>query len=174
MQHLIFFNTKGGSGKSTLCEYSAMELQRLGHNVSVENTDQQQHVTLIQNDAADFCLYDTAGAFTHENVKLLRAARDANSLIIVPMNTGKNDLKELPFLVSKLVEYQVREKTRFVFTKTRTKGRILESRRETLVAAGLGLLTLIWVMPVLDDFAEMRQSARTRNVISTFLKEVLK
>ncbi|PCS21201.1 hypothetical protein BTN49_3211 [Candidatus Enterovibrio escicola] len=37
MQHLIFFNTKGGSGKSTLCEYSSKELQRLGHTVSVDS-----------------------------------------------------------------------------------------------------------------------------------------
>ncbi|MEE7918676.1 ParA family protein, partial [Vibrio parahaemolyticus] len=99
--HIIFFNTKGGVSKSTLCEYSAAELQRLGHRVHVDNTDQQQHVTLIDNEDAEFFLYDTAGAFTAANVDLLKAASEANAMVIIPMNTGKNDLKELDFILDR-------------------------------------------------------------------------
>ncbi|MFW1480299.1 ParA family protein, partial [Vibrio parahaemolyticus] len=95
--HIIFFNTKGGVSKSTLCEFSSTELQRLGYSVHVDNTDQQEHVTLLENEQADFFLYDTAGAFTAANVELLKAAADVNSLIVIPMNTGVNDLKELDF-----------------------------------------------------------------------------
>lgn len=78
--HIIFFNTKGGVSKSTLCEFSSMELQRLGYKIHVDNIDQQEHVTLIENEDADFFLYDTAGAFTSANVELLKSACDVNSL----------------------------------------------------------------------------------------------
>ncbi|OEF61220.1 hypothetical protein A1OW_20325 [Enterovibrio norvegicus] len=170
-KHIVFFNTKGGVSKSTLCEFAALELKRLGHDVSVDNTDQQEHVTLMDNDAAAFCLYDTAGSFTAENVELLQAAAEANAVIIVPMNTGQNDLKELPFLIARLEEYGIKEKARFVFTKTRQNSKALESRRATL--AELGLTSCRWVMPQLEDFTEQRQTARTRNEISAFLHEVI-
>ena len=169
--HIIFFNSKGGVSKSTLCEYTAQELQRLGYSVNVDNTDQQQHVTLIENENADYFVYDTAGAFTSDNVELLQAAVDVKSLIIVPLNTGKNDLKEIPFLVAKLDELGLKDKTRFVFTKTRVNSKSLSERRSTLKE--LGLSSLKWVMPMLEDFSEQRNTARTRSEISTFLHEAV-
>ena len=169
--HIIFFNSKGGVSKSTLCEYTAKELQRLGHSVNVDNTDQQQHVTLIENEEADYFVYDTAGAFTSDNLELLKAAADANALIIVPLNTGKNDLKEIPFISEKLNELGLKDKTRFVFTKTRPNSKSLTERRTTL--AELGLTSINWVMPMLDDFSEQRNTARTRNEISIFLHELV-
>ncbi|MGR6863089.1 hypothetical protein ACU5EH_23800 [Aliivibrio salmonicida] len=33
--HIIFFNTKGGVSKSTLCEFTTRELKRLGHGVQL-------------------------------------------------------------------------------------------------------------------------------------------
>lgn len=169
--HIIFFNTKGGVSKSTLCEYTAIELQRLGYGVHVDNTDQQRHVTLIENENADYFVYDTAGAFTSDNVDLLKAASDAKALVVVPMNTGKNDLKELDFLLSKLDEYGVKNKARFVFTKARTNSKALAARRETL--AKHGMTSINWVMPMLEDFSEQRHTSRTRNEISAFLHEVI-
>ena len=80
--HIIFFNTKGGVSKSTLCEYTSIELQRLGYSVHVDNTDQQRHVTLIENEEADFFLYDTAGAFTADNVDLLKAASGKDKISV--------------------------------------------------------------------------------------------
>ncbi len=169
--HIIFFNTKGGVSKSTLCEYTAAELQRLGYSVNVDNTDQQNHVTIVENESADYFLYDTAGAFTADNVELLKAASSENALVIVPMNTGTNDLKEFEFLLAKLDEYCVKDKARFVFTKARTNSKALASRREIL--ASHGMKSTNWVMPMLEDFSKQRQTSRTRNEISAFLHEVI-
>lgn len=170
-KHIIFFNTKGGVSKSTLCEYTANELQRIGKSVSVDNTDQQKHVTTILNDNAEYCIYDTAGAFTANNIDLLKACSDVDALVIVPMNTGKNDFIELEFLVSRLNEYGLKEKSKFVFTKTRSNSKALLSRRESL--AEFGLSSCEWVMPMLEDFSEQRNTTRTRAEINVFLNEVI-
>ncbi|CAK2104687.1 CobQ/CobB/MinD/ParA nucleotide binding domain-containing protein [Vibrio crassostreae] len=171
MMHIIFFNTKGGVSKSTLCEFSSLELQRLGYSVHVDNTDQQEHVTLIENEQADFFLYDTAGAFTAANVDLLKAAADVKSLIVIPMNTGVNDLKELDFILARLDEFGVKDKSRIVFTKTRQNSKALQARKAT--ALERGLIPINWVMPMLEDFSEQRDTSRTRNEISAFLHEVI-
>ncbi|ELJ8598087.1 ParA family protein [Vibrio vulnificus] len=169
--HIIFFNTKGGVSKSTLCEFSMMELKRLGYNVQVQNTDQQEHVTLMDSDNADYYLYDTAGSFTVANVELLNAAAGANAIIIIPMNTGVNDLKEVAFVVEQLEKFNVKDKARFVFTKTRPNSKLLREKKETL--QGYGLNVLKWTMPHLEDFGEQRQTSRTRREISAFLHEVI-
>lgn len=169
--HIIFFNTKGGVSKSTLCEFSSNELQRLGYTVHVDNTDQQEHVTLLENESADYFLYDTAGAFTADNVELLKAAADVNALIVIPMNTGVNDLKELDFILARLDEFGVKDKSRIVFTKTRKNSKALKERKDTVLERGL--IPVNWVMPILDDFGEQRDTARTRNEISAFLHEVI-
>ncbi|EIZ4252501.1 TPA: ParA family protein [Vibrio parahaemolyticus] len=169
--HIIFFNTKGGVSKSTLCEFSSLELQRLGYRVHVDNTDQQEHVTLIENEQADFFLYDTAGAFTAANVDLLKAAADVKSLIVIPMNTGVNDLKELDFILARLDEFGVKDKSRIVFTKTRQNSKALQARKATVLERGLTPIN--WVMPMLEDFSEQRDTSRTRNEISAFLHEVI-
>lgn len=169
--HIIFFNTKGGVSKSTLCEFSSLELQRLGYSVHVDNTDQQEHVTLIENEQADFFLYDTAGAFTAANVDLLKAVADVKSLIVIPMNTGVNDLKELDFILARLDEFGVKDKSRIVFTKTRQNSKALQARKATVRERGLTPIN--WVMPMLEDFSEQRDTSRTRNEISAFLHEVI-
>lgn len=169
--HIIFFNTKGGVSKSTLCECSANELARLGYQVHVDNTDQQEHVTLIDNDAADYFLYDTAGAFTAANVELLKAAANAEALIIIPMNTGANDLKELDFILDRLDEFGVKSKSKVVLTKVRINSALARSRRELIQSRGIEVAK--WSMPMLDDFADNRQSTRTRKEISAFLHEVV-
>lgn len=169
--HIVFFNTKGGVSKSTLCEFSALELQRLGYKVHVDNTDQQEHVTLIEDESADYFLYDTAGAFTADNVELLKATSNVNALIVIPMNTGVNDLKELDFILARLDEFAVRDKAKVVFTKTRQNSKALQARKETLKEKDLAFLH--WVMPMLEDFSEQRQTTRTRNEISAFLHEVI-
>lgn len=171
MKHVIYFNTKGGVGKSTLCEFSAKELSRLGYSVNVGNTDQQVHVTPVDEHNPDYFLYDTAGAFTGANIDLLEAASLVDSLIIVPMNTGLNDFKEVPFLVEKLTELDLLDRVRVVFTKARSNSKSLSSRRSDIEA--LGLRSLKWSMPTLEDFSEQRYTSRTRNEISAFLHEVL-
>ncbi|QQX82690.1 hypothetical protein JK628_23195 (plasmid) [Shewanella sp. KX20019] len=170
-KHVVFFNTKGGVCKSTLCEYTSNGLQSLGRSVDVTNNDQQQHITLIQNDDAEFFLYDTAGAFTVKNIDLLKAAAEAEAVIIVPITTGKNDLKEFGFLLERLEEYGVKDKARFVFTKTRANSKALKERRQTLSEHGIE--SARYVMPHLEDFSEQRDTARTRNEISAFIHEVI-
>lgn len=169
--HIIFFNTKGGVSKSTLCEYTSMELQRLGYEVHVDNTDQQRHVPLIENESANYFLYDTAGAFTSDNVDLLKAASQAESLIIVPIRTGNNDFEEVEFLLSQLEKYGVKDQAKFVFTQTRPNSKALANKRTVLLTHGFKSVN--WVMPSLEDFSEKRHSSRTRNEISAFLHEVI-
>ncbi|MCV5991308.1 hypothetical protein OFO94_35130, partial [Escherichia coli] len=81
--------------------------------------------------------YDTAGAFTAANVELLKAAADVNSLIVIPMNTGVNDLKELDFILDRLDEFGVKDKSRIVFTKTRQNSKALQARKATVIERGL-------------------------------------
>lgn len=169
-KHLIFFNTKGGVSKSTLCEYSARYLSK-NHKINVESTDQQNHVTLIKNESADFFLYDTIGAFTDQNIDLLQAAKSANSLIIVPMNIGENDFNELDFLTQRLKEYELLNKTFFVLTKSRKNSRLLKERKKIINSHNLNLIE--WVMPALDDFAAKRDTKRTDSEIQSFMKEIL-
>lgn len=170
-KHIIFFNTKGGVCKSTLCEYTSKHLQKMGNSVSVDNTDQQLHVTTILNDDAEYCLYDTAGAFTVKNIELLKACVNVNAIIIVPIGAGKNDFKELNFLVEKLTEYGLKEKAIFVFTKTRKNSTALTERRQLL--ASYQLNSCVWVMPTLNDFAEQLDTLRTQSEINDFLNEVI-
>lgn len=171
MKHVIFFNTKGGCGKSTLCEYTSRELSRIGYTVSVDNTDQQKHVTLIDNDNADFCLYDTAGAFTGANIDLLEAAKDENVLVIIPLGTGLNDIEEVGFLAEQLASYQLLDRAVVTFTKTRSNSRALLTRKAEL--ADMGITTTKWIMPTLEDFGLKRDTSRTRNEISCFIHEVI-
>lgn len=171
MKHIIFFNTKGGVGKSSLCEFSANELIRLGYLVSVFNTDQQDHVTCSDLDDSDFCLYDTAGAFTSKNIELLTAAKDFDTKIIIPCNVGDNDLKELPFLIKTLNEYGYINKSTLVFTRTRNNSKSLNLARN--LCTQLHFKTAKWTMPALDDFAFKRITSRTKNEISAFLHEVI-
>lgn len=170
--HLIFFNTKGGVSKSTLCEYTANILIDSGKTVSVSNTDQQDHVTIINNDNSDYYLYDTAGAFTGQNIELLKAAKDVNSKIIIPMNTGENDFKEIDFLIDNLKDLSIIDKSVFVFTKSRKNSKLTAKRKEYLTRENLTFLS--WVMPMLDDFAEMKTTKRTKEEITLFINEVLK
>jgi len=170
-KHIIFFNTKGGVCKSTLCEYTSRYLQKLDKSVSVDNTDQQSHVTTISNNDASFCLYDTAGAFTVKNIELLKACAGVDSIIVIPIGTGLNDFKELKFLVERLTEYGLKEKSVFVFTKTRKNSKALTKKRAQL--ASYELNSCAWVMPTLNDFSEQLDTLRTQSEINNFLSEVV-
>ena len=172
-KHIICFNPKGGVGKSTWCERIAIELLRLGHSVSVENTDQQVHMELRQDDGADFCLYDTMGAYSAKNMELLAAASgdDVDALIIVPTGTSKNDFKDIDFLKSQLEKHDLLDKTIFVFTKVRKNSQSLIKRR--LQLDSLGFKHCKYTMPSLEDFSEERNTPRTRNEVSQFLNEVI-
>ncbi|MCV5262411.1 hypothetical protein OFC55_32600, partial [Escherichia coli] len=85
-------------------------------------------------------------------VELLKAAADVNSLIVIPMNTGVNDLKELDFILDRLDEFGVKDKSRIVFTKTRQNSKALQARKATVIERGLTPIN--WVMPMLEDFSE--------------------
>ncbi|MEE7918697.1 ParA family protein, partial [Vibrio parahaemolyticus] len=95
----------------------------------------------------------------------------ANAMVIIPMNTGKNDLKELDFILDRLGEFGVKEKARVVFTKTRQNSKSLQARKKTIKERGL--IATNWVMPMLEDFSEQRHTSRTRNEISAFLHEAI-
>lgn len=92
-------------------------------------------------------------------------------MVIVPMKTGKNDFKELDFLVARLNEYGLKEKSKFAFTKTRANSEALLSRHESL--AELGLNSCNWVMPMLEDFSKQRETKKTRAEMNIFLNEVI-
>lgn len=171
MKHIILLNTKGGCGKSTIAEYTANELQRLGHRVELVNLDQQQHVKERADSEAEICIYDTPGVFAAETLELLNAARDANTLVIIPLGSGQNDTKEIPFLTEQLTEYGLIDRCVFVFTKARANSKALAERRQMLESGGHRVAK--WVMPMLEDFSEQRDTARTRNEISAFIHEVI-
>ncbi|HDM8140681.1 TPA: ParA family protein [Vibrio harveyi] len=173
--HIIFFNTKGGVCKSTLCDYSANELMRLGYSVEVTNTDQQNHVEAINTPDADFSLYDTAGVYLGETIKLLELAREAAEngqpvRVVVPMTLGHNDQIELPFLLEKLQEIGILDLCVFVFTKVRKNSKTLRERKGHL--SGLGLNVSKFSLPYSEDFINRRFTTKTRNEISNFLHEV--
>ena len=171
--HIVFMNTKGGVGKSTLCEYSGNELSRLGYLVSINNTDQQQHVDVNNLDEADFYLYDTAGAFTQDNIKLLEALSNpkVNGKIIVPLGVGKNDLKEIDFLIKNLVEYNLVDSTYFVFMRTTVTRKAYKKAKELLKTKNVNICK--WVMPDLEYFGQGIIAPRTTNEISQFLHEIV-
>ena len=172
--HILQMNTKGGTGKSTLTEYMGAELSRLGHVVSISNTDQQEHVTVASVDNSDFYLYDTAGAFTEDNVRLLNAIGsnpDLAARIIVPISTGKNDRKEVPFLIESFNEYGVLDRVVFVINKARQHSAAVTATKEYIKS--LGLTVARSVIPQIEDFAQGRHTTRTRNEISALIHEVI-
>ena len=171
--HTIYFNIKGGVGKSTLCEYSAQQLIRNGHDVSVANTDQQVHVTLIESDTATYFNYDTAGAFTQDNIDLLQAIAADSSLvarIIVPIGIGDNDMLEVDFLIENFVLYGVMNRVSFVFVKTNKRSVAMREVRAELVARGIHVLN--YVMPTLDAFARKKTTKRTIAEMDEYLAEI--
>ncbi|EHE7897958.1 ParA family protein [Vibrio parahaemolyticus] len=171
MKHCIYLNTKGGSGKSTLAYYSANELQRLGYPTEVVNLDQQQHIIEREDSDAAFCIYDTPGVFASDTLDLLNAARDANSVIIIPTGCGVNDTKEIPFVADQLAELGLIDRCTFVFTRARPNSKALRERRQWLESQGHNVAR--WFMPLLEDFSEQRDTSRTRNEISAFIHEVI-
>ena len=169
--HILFFNTKGGVGKSTLCEYTSRHLSSKNKKVSVENTDQQIHVSLNSDNEADYFLYDTTGAFTDKNIVLLEAINSVNSKIIIPMNVGLNDLREIKFLNKKLDDFGIKKHAKVVFTRARKNNKKIKLLKEQL--NGFGINSFDWVMPSLQDFAFQEDTKRTRKEIDLFLGEIL-
>lgn len=172
--HIVFFNTKGGVGKSTLCEYTARGLERIGYVVESINIDQQQHITERSHNEADHYLYDTQGSFTAANTDLLESLAGADDgLLIMPIGLGVNDLKEAQFVLSKLDEYGLVNRTIIVFTRTRKNSRVMAERREQLAEQAKGVRVAEWFMPNLDAFATLKDNKRTINEIDCFVKEVI-
>lgn len=101
----------------------------------------------------------------------MKAARDVDSIIIVPYGTGENDKKEYEFIFSKLKQLNLLDKSKVVFTKTRKNSKYLAMRRKQLDE--LGIEHIKWVLPDLEDFKQSINSPRTRNEISAFLHEVI-
>ncbi|MFS2001968.1 ParA family protein, partial [Vibrio breoganii] len=154
-------------------DYTSRELQRLGHTVNVQNTDQQQHVELITNENATIHLYDTAGSFTQENLDLLNAAAQIDDVkIVIPITTGARCFKEVPFILDKMHELNLSGKYKFVFSKVRrplTKG--YYSRRKQLQE--LDAVISKWSLPLLEDFSEDVCTSNTKKEISQFIHEVI-
>ena len=169
--HILFFNTKGGVGKSTLCEYTSKHISHMGKKVSVDNTDQQKHVSLNMDDNADYFLYDTTGAFTEKNITLLEGVNDVDAKIIIPMNVGLNDLREIKFLNKKLDDFGIKKHARVVFTRVRKNNKKIKLLKQQLNEFGISYCD--WVMPSLEDFAFQEDTKRTRKEIDLFLGEIL-
>ena len=169
--HILFFNTKGGVGKSTLCEYTSRYLSFMNKKVNIENTDQQIHVSLNKDKEADYFLYDTAGAFTDKNMSLLKAVNKFNAKVIVPIKVGLNDFKEIDFLNEKLNELGIKNNTTVVFTHARKNNKKIKILKEKLNEFGIS--SFDWVMPFLQDFAFQEDTKRTKNEMDLFLGELL-
>lgn len=112
MKYIIFYSSKGGVGKSTHAKLAHMVL---GNNnrkkVAGDDMDPQQHYADWMNsnpnlvateDEADFFIYDTQGAHTDKNVELLTAAKDVESVILIPVRPSKDDMKEVRRMVPRL------------------------------------------------------------------------
>lgn len=172
MKFIIFYDLKGGVCKSTLCHYTSKHLESEGKKVQVQTTDRQKHVLetgMIKD--ADHKLFDCIGAHTDENERLLQAAEKSDDVtLVVPITTGENDFKELPFIIEILKKHNLLSKAKFVLTKTRANTKIIEIRKKTLKANNLTVMN--YTMPLWEDFNQQKQTAKTKNSISKFVMEL--
>jgi chromosome partitioning protein len=166
---IVFYSSKGGVGKSTLCKYTARELTRLGYTTSLINLDQQQHIDSYTTEGADYTLIDTAGFYDAKTIQLLDniGKTPQGVLIVVPTGTGKNDREELDFVLGKLSEKSLQRNTSVVLSRTRPNSKALTTTQEVIHLLGFNYNN--WVFPLLEDFSEHRDTSRTRNEISSFL-----
>ena len=171
MKHVIYYFSKGGTGKSSLTQYSASELQRLGFKVQVENIDQQSHVPEQQVDDADFCLYDTPGNYSGQAEELLDAAKGVDVQIIVPISLSSKDWREFHFLLNQLGSRDLLDNSCFVFNKVDIRNPDLQDRKETLKSLKLNYAKKI--IPHMVAIEREQETSRTRNVISAMLHEVI-
>ena len=96
MRYIIYYSTKGGVGKTTLAKLCHLTLTQNNHKAVVgDDTDPQQHYAdwmeyhpqLIHHGVGDpdFFIYDTQGFHTDVNENLLKAAKDIDAKIIIPI-----------------------------------------------------------------------------------------
>ena len=122
MKYIIYYSSKGGVGKSTHAKLAHLVL---GNNnqkkVAGDDMDPQQHYAdwmannpeLVSKEEADFFIYDTQGAHTDKNVELLTAAKEVDSIILVPVRPSKDDMKEVSRMVQRLDKVGVLDKVVF-------------------------------------------------------------
>ncbi len=123
MRYIIFYSSKGGVGKSTIAKVTH---RVLGSNnqkkVAGDDMDPQQHYAdwmanhpelVSEEKEADFFIYDTQGAHTDKNVELLKAAKDVDSVILVPVRPSEDDMKEVRRIVPRLEKIGVLDKVVF-------------------------------------------------------------
>lgn len=169
--HIIFYNHKGGCGKSTLCEFTARALEKNNFVVSSDTTDQQIHIKIRENKKSDFYLYDTSGSYTKKNETLLYDASKEKHKIIIPIGIGENDFIDFDFLINRLKENNVFKNSYFVFCRVRGSSKLLEARKKHIMKYDCNVCS--WFMPNLKDFSILRNSNRTINEMNLFINEVI-
>lgn len=170
---LAVVSTKGGSGKSTLVEFMSHVLRKTYRkSVTVYNLDQQIHVTVRSESNPDFIIFDTIGAFANNTLSLIEKIKeDENGMIIIPVSTGVNDQREYAFIIDKLKELGVFDKSVFVLIKVRLGSKSVKESRDLLKSMNANVA--VAAISLLEDYAQERlHSSRCVNEISKFLNEI--
>lgn len=168
-----FINTKGGSGKSTLCDLMSHVLRLSKNQVACFNLDDQHHVSeSAENlDNADYALFDTMGAFHTETLELLEdIKKDDQAIIICPVGTGYTDQKEYDFVISEFKKHNVLDKTIFVLNRVNARTKAVKECRDILKSKGVKVSRAS--ISYLEDYAQRRYTGRCVSEISMLIHEI--
>ncbi|GAL14395.1 hypothetical protein JCM19233_5407 [Vibrio astriarenae] len=120
-KYILLMASKGGVGKSSICKQIARELHRTGYKVQAEDYDPQQHFARFAEvnnyifvEEGDYVVIDTQGAHTETNTQLMKAMKNEDATIIIPMRPTEDDYTESLKMRDRLSEFNLLDKSVFV------------------------------------------------------------
>lgn len=170
-KHILALSSKGGVGKSTTVNYIARVFGNEGIEFATANLDSQDHFSDIDNENAEYVIYDTAGVLSAHTNTLLNNLQGHEYVILVPVGTGLLDIMEVPFIANKLEKLGLLENTHFFFNKVRGNTKRLREAREAFVVQNLNVAKAN--ISLLEEIASLSTTRRAMNEFSRLVHEVI-
>lgn len=173
---LIFLSGKGGVGKSTLAKMMYLELTSRGHVVNCKDGDPQQHLKRFvesrpnQDGDAAFTLVDTQGAWTVDNIELLKLVKAEDHRIIIPFKSSNDDLDSAATMYNRLKSLDALDHAVFVANETASEFdadamRYMKSLRD------MGANVSKWQFQDLKAFTRVQPIGKAKKQVQRFLHE---
>jgi cellulose biosynthesis protein BcsQ len=145
MKSVLFYNRKGGVGKSTICGEFVLSLKRSEIGVSFYDLDQQGGTILQTGEtaAAEVSAIDTPGALTEDLARWIRES----DVVVIPVLPSSLEIQSLDLMLESYKANRKRGAKLVVvvnrFTHYRSSRDFLEWLQDTLKGSGATITTLM-------------------------------